>query len=354
MVTVWGPLVLPTRVRTKIESRRGGTLHLDHALIAGIRDEDVPRWIHRHGLGTGQSGPDCGGGAPLAGTSSTRWFRSTMKRVPAASTATEVGKFSPPETWVWAPERRNFHHAVVIVIGDVDIARSIHRDAVRESQSAAHSDARPVGGGNFDHAVVAVIGDEDVARSINRYALRKTQAVCHRGLFAAMGEFHHTVVAGIGDEDVARSIHRYAHWGNAVRCPRRSGRRPGATLSTRWFEKSAMYTLPAPSTETPLGLFSPLATVIWAPGPNAMAGPWPWPCTMVVASTLPVESVNSHPAHTFPGRLGRERHIHVAGCAAVMLPVQVLPASLKSEFDPPWVTTAGDPSYRRYRCGSSE
>jgi hypothetical protein len=77
---------------------------------------------------------------PSAGTLTTRSLPvSAMKTSPAPSTATPKGSFSPLATVVWAPPLAgNLHNAVIPAIRDEDIARSIHRHAGGEGQSAAH------------------------------------------------------------------------------------------------------------------------------------------------------------------------------------------------------------------------
>ena len=78
------------------------------------------------------------------------------------------------------------------------------------NQSAAHRGLCAVGG-NLQHLVVAQSRDEDIARSIHRHALGETQLAAYRSLGTATGrDLHHPLVVGICDEDIARSIHRHA------------------------------------------------------------------------------------------------------------------------------------------------
>ena len=66
--------------------------NLHHPVVAGIRDEDIARSIHRHTVGVISPLPTVVWAPPPAGTSTTRLLLgSAMKTSPAASTATPYG-----------------------------------------------------------------------------------------------------------------------------------------------------------------------------------------------------------------------------------------------------------------------
>ena len=142
---------------------------------------------------------------------------------------------------------------MVVVVSDVDVARPVHRysagpvqfrldcrTAVPTEASHASScdrcnDARPV---DPAYPVVAPIGDVDVARPIHRYSAGPVQfrldcrtavpteashaSSCDRCNDARPVDPAYPVVAPIGDVDVARPIHRHSCGPVQIRLDRRT------------------------------------------------------------------------------------------------------------------------------------
>src|ERR1700685_3172882 len=91
-----------------------------------------------------------------------------------------------------------------------------------------------------------------------------------------------------------------------------------------------MKTSPAPSTAILAGLLRVLPTVVWAPGPNAIAGPRAVPRIRVLDSRLPDESMSRTAPLRNPGNLGANEMTAVHEPPLVWLPVQVLLLRAKS------------------------
>ena len=137
-----------------------GGLHAADAAVARIGDEQVARGVHRHTLGEAQAGG--GGGAAVAG------------EAPGAGARhggdDPTGPVHPAD-------------AVVELIGDVQVARGVHRHIGGDAQAGAggratvpgeargagarHGGDDACGGVHPADAAVARIGDEQVARGVH-------------------------------------------------------------------------------------------------------------------------------------------------------------------------------------------
>ena len=102
---------------------------------------------------------------------------------------------------------------VVVGIGDVDVARPVHRHAIRAIQPRGDQGAdRLRRGVPLLDRVVAAIGDVDVARPVHRHATRVIQPRGDQGADRLRRGIPllDRVVDAIGDVDVARPVHRHA------------------------------------------------------------------------------------------------------------------------------------------------
>ena len=133
-----------------------------------------------------------------------------------------------------------FAHAVVLRVGDIDVARRIHGQPLRPAELSAGSRAAVTRGArgagareNGDHAVgrhaahhvVERVGDIDVTGAIHRHAQRRVElsagsraaiagpadpaVSCHGGNGGAR-QLAHAVIQRVGEIQVAARIHRHA------------------------------------------------------------------------------------------------------------------------------------------------
>ena len=203
------------------------SVHLADAVVERIGDVQVARSVHRHASGLVQL------------------RRRSRAAVPAAAVS--------PISRDRGDHSRSVHlaDAVVVPIGDVQVAQTVRRHAGgavqlrRNGRAAVPAEAaRPVARHRGDHprsvhladAVVARIGDVQVARAVQRHATGSVQLrrhsraavpaeaerlARHRGDHPRGVHLADAAVAIIGDVQVARAVHRHALGGAQSR---RSGR----------------------------------------------------------------------------------------------------------------------------------
>ena len=199
-----------------------GSSHLADAVAGGIADVNVFRPVHRHAAG-----------------------KAEMRRSRRAAVAAEAAVRPPRRRGDIARGGVHLADAVVERIGDIEIARPVHRYALGRAEprrcrcrrAAVAADAGspasreggdiPRGSIHLADAVVIRIGDIEVARPIHRQAVGAVELRrCRRGAVAAeagnsssrhrgditRGSSHlaDAVVGGIGDVEVARPVQRHA------------------------------------------------------------------------------------------------------------------------------------------------
>ena len=192
-------------------------------MAGGIADVDVFRPVHRHAAGKEEP---------------RRSRRAAVTGSPASRHRGDIARGGV-----------HLADAVVERIGDIEIARPVHRYALGRAEprrcrcrraavaAEAGSPASREGGDiarrgiHLADAVVIRIGDIEVARPVHRHAVGAVELRrCRRGAVAAeaaerpgprhrgdaaRGSVHlaDALVVRIGDVEVARPIHRHAHWG---------------------------------------------------------------------------------------------------------------------------------------------
>ena len=147
--------------RPRNRGDRPRRIHLADAVVDWIGDVDVARPVHRHGRGETETGLG-------------RW-----PPVPAA------GGYSGPRNRRDRPRRIHFADAVVSGIGDVEVARPVHRHLPGGTEmrldrrasvpaEAAYSGPRDRGDRprriHLADAMGVAIGDVDIARPVHRHA----------------------------------------------------------------------------------------------------------------------------------------------------------------------------------------
>ena len=108
---------------------------------------------------------------------------------------------------------RNLHHLLQAAIGDIEIACSVQRHAIRVGPSAAHHGWYASTGWDLQNFLIAVVGNVQIAGKINREAARLECASAgvvnnDLGCWVGGGKLDNLPQGLIADENVASHIHR--------------------------------------------------------------------------------------------------------------------------------------------------
>ena len=269
-------------------------IHFADAVIAGIGNVEVARIIHRHAAGVVKLRLDCRAAVPAVTPLSGSRYRGDDAPCIHLADAVIAGIGDVEATRiiysyaVWMDELRlsrwpvvadlfGSHHcgddardihlayAVIVGIGDVDVAQAIRRHVFGERELRLNR--RPIvsviaplpgschrgniaGGIHLADAMVVVFDNVNVARTVHRHATRviKLRLDCRAAVPAVIGfpGSHHrgdvaggihladTVVSRIGDVEVAHTVRRHAAGERELRLNRRAAVPTVASLLRFW------------------------------------------------------------------------------------------------------------------------